>query len=241
MKLRTIFIVSSLFMVLYIALGIYIRSHPNDNRKLNEAQAVLSVSTRSVIDNHWAYYLINRDNPLPEDFTVALDTVQGQFTMDERCAAYGRDMIAAAKRDGIDLMVVSAYRSVRKQQENLESYTERLINNGYTREEALILAKKEIAEPYTSEHNAGLALDILTTDWWETHDDITDDFENTEEFRWLSENAYKFGFIMRYPKEYEDITGYSYEPWHYRFVGIYYAEKIKESGLPFEYFYKTNF
>ena len=142
MKLRTIFIVSSLFMVLYIAIGIYIRSHPNDNRKLNEAQAVLSVSTRSVIDNHWAYYLINRDNPLPEDFTVALDTVQGQFTMDERCAAYGRDMIAAAKRDGIDLMVVSAYRSVRKQQENLESYTETLINNGYTREEALILAKK---------------------------------------------------------------------------------------------------
>ena len=241
MKIRTIFIVSSVFMILYIALGYYIRSHPNDNERLVEANTSVSVSGTSVIDNHWAYYLINKDNPLSENFTVALDIVQGQFTMDERCAAYGRDMIAAAERDGIKLNVVSAYRSVRKQKENLESYTERLINNGYTMEEAKILASKEIAEPYTSEHNAGLALDILTADWWETHDDITDDFENTEEFRWLSENAYKFGFILRYPKEYEDITGYSYEPWHYRFVGIYYAEKIKESGLPFEFFYKTNF
>ena len=241
MKIRTIFIVSSVFMLLYIGLSYYIRNHPNDSRRLIEANTVLSDSGKSVIDNHWAYYLINRENPLPEDFTVALDTVQGQFTMDERCAAYARDMIAAAKRDGVELTVVSAYRSVRKQKENLESYTERLIHNGYTKEEAEILASMEIADPYTSEHNAGLALDILTADWWETHDDVTDDFENTEEFRWLSENAHKFGFIMRYPKEYEDITGYSYEPWHYRFVGIYYAEKIKESGLPFEYFYKTNF
>lgn len=241
MKIRTIFIVSSVFMILYIALGYYIRSHPNDSKRLIDANESVSVSGTSVIDNHWAYYLINKDNPLSENFTVALDIVQGQFTMDERCAAYGRDMIAAAERDGIDLRVVSAYRSPRKQKENLENYIERLINNGYSREEAEILASKEIAEPYTSEHNAGLALDILTADWWETHDDITDDFENTEEFRWLSENAYKFGFILRYPKEYEDITGYSYEPWHYRFVGIYYAEKIQESGLPFEFFYKTNF
>ena len=95
--------------------------------------------------------------------------------------------------------------------------------------------------PYTSEHNAGLALDILTPDWWLTHDDVTDDFENTEQFRWLSENAHRYGFIMRYPREYENVTKIIYEPWHYRFVGVYYAGKIKESGLPLEYFYKTNF
>ena len=141
----------------------------------------------------------------------------------------------------MQLTVVSAYRSVQKQQENLESYTKRLIREGHSSTEARRLAEKEIMLPYTSEHNAGLALDIITPDWWETHDDVTDDFENTEQFRWLSENAHRYGFIMRYPKEYENVTKIIYEPWHYRFVGVYYAEKIKESRLPLEYFYKTNF
>lgn len=241
MKIKTIFIVSFIFCAAFIAVIFFIGNNPNGTKRLRDAQAVFSENSESVIDNHWAYYLINRDNPLPSDFTVALDYVQGRFMMDERCASYARDMLAAAEADGIKLNVVSAYRSVQKQQENLESYTERLVNNGYTHEEAYILATKEIALPYTSEHNAGLALDILTADWWETHDDVTADFEETEEFRWLSENAHKFGFIMRYPKEYEYVTGYTYEPWHYRFVGVYYAEKIKESELPLEYYYKTEF
>lgn len=241
MKIKTIFIVSFIFLAAFIAVIFFIGNKPNSTKRLNDAQTVFSESGENVIDNHWAYYLINRDNPLPADFTVALDYVQGKFMLDERCASYAKDMIAAAEADGIYLNVVSAYRSVRKQQENLDSYTERLVNNGYTHEEAYILATKEIALPYTSEHNAGLALDILTTDWWETHDDVTTDFEETEEFRWLSENAHKFGFIMRYPREYEHVTGYTYEPWHYRFVGIYYAEKIKESELPLEYYYKTAF
>ena len=84
-------------------------------------------------------------------------------------------------------------------------------------------------------------MDILTYDWWESHDDVTADFENTEEYLWLHANAHKYGFILRYPKEWENVTGYTYEPWHYRFVGVYYTEKIRESGLPLEYYYKLNF
>lgn len=214
---------------------------PSSSDKLRIAQESIPPSPGQRVDNLWAYYLINADNPLPSDFTVGLDTVQGSFMLDERCAGYARQMIADAAEDGITLTVVSAYRSVQKQQENLESYTQRLMKEGHNSSEARKLAEKEIALPYTSEHNAGLALDILTPDWWETHDDVTADFENTEQFRWLSENAHKYGFIMRYPKEYESVTGIIYEPWHYRFVGVYYAGRIKESGLPLEYFYKTNF
>ena len=241
MKPHTIVWVTVIIYALYVAALIVFRLYPSDSDKLKIAQDSTPAATGRRVDNLWAYYLINEENPLPEDFTVGLEPVQGSFMLDERCAEYAKRMIADAAADGIELTVVSAYRSVQKQQENLESYIQRLRDAGYTSKDAKTLAEKEIALPYTSEHNAGLALDILTPDWWLTHDDVTADFEETEQFRWLSENADKYGFIMRYPKEYESVTGYVYEPWHYRFVGVYYAGKIKESGLPLEYFYKTNF
>ena len=241
MKPGKILAVSIFGYLIYIGFQLFVMFNPNSPERLKTAQENIPSATEQRADNLWAYYLINTDNPLPADFTVGLDKVQGNYMLDERCAGYARQMISDAARDGIELTVVSAYRSVQKQQENLESYTQRLINLGHSSTEARKLAEKEIALPYTSEHNAGLALDILTPDWWETHDDVTADFENTEQFRWLSENAHKYGFIMRYPKEYENVTGIIYEPWHYRFVGVFYAGEIKESGLPLEYFYKTHF
>lgn len=241
MKPGKILAVSIFGYLIYIGFQLFVMFNPNSPERLKTAQENIPSATEQRADNLWAYYLINTDNPLPADFTVGLDKVQGNYMLDERCAGYARQMISDAARDGIELTVVSAYRSVQKQQENLESYTQRLINLGHSSTEARKLAEKEIALPYTSEHNAGLALDILTPDWWETHDDVTADFENTEQFHWLSENAHKYGFIMRYPKEYENVTGIIYEPWHYRFVGVFYAGEIKESGLPLEYFYKTHF
>lgn len=241
MKPGKIIAITLLIYVLYIGVQLLILTYPNSADKLKTAQDSIPAASERRVDNLWAYYLINADYPLDSDFTVGLEEVQGGFMMDERCAGYAKQMIADAAADGVELTVVSAYRNVKKQQENLESYTERLVSMGYSRSDAKKLAEKEIALPYTSEHNAGLALDILTPDWWQTHDDVTADFENTEQFRWLAENAHKYGFILRYPKEYESVTGIVYEPWHYRFVGVYYAGRIKESGLPFEYFYKTNF
>ncbi len=214
---------------------------PNKARRTEEAQKNYSRNAESKIDNQWAYFLINEEFPLEKDYTPELALVQGSFMMDERCAEYAKEMIAAAEKDGIYLTVVSAYRSTEKQQENLQAYINRLMAQGMNKEEAEAAALKEIAEPGESEHNAGVALDILTADWWETHDDVTADFENTEEYLWLCANAHKYGFILRYPKEWENVTGYTYEPWHYRFVGIYYAEEIKNSDLPFEYYYKLNF
>lgn len=186
------------------------------------------------IDNEWAYYLVNKENPLPEDFEVDLSRVEGDFKLDSRCAVYGARMLSDAREAGLDVAVVSAYRSTQKQKENYSQYISRLVNEGYSKDEATKITAKEIAPPGASEHNAGVALDILTGDWWLTHNDVTDDFENTDEFKWLSENSWKYGFIMRYSKEDEETTGYVYEPWHYRFVGLYYAESIYRSGLCLE-------
>lgn len=241
MKQGRIFAVNMIFLGLFIAAILLMYFVPNSSRRLETAQACYSEDGLSVIDNSWAYFLINEEFPLSEGYEPELALVQGTFMMDERAAEYAVAMLEAAKADGVDLCVVSAYRSIQKQKENLEAYTDRLINEGMNEDDARKAALTEIAEPGTSEHNAGLALDILTYDWWENHDDVTADFENTEEFLWLHANAHKYGFILRYPKEWENVTGYTYEPWHYRFVGVYYAEKIRESGLPFEYYYKLNF
>ncbi len=241
MSTKKIFIINMIMLALAAIVFTVISLVPNDADKLKQIQETYAEEAQKGIDNSWAYFLINEEFPLTDGYTPELAHVQGVYMMDERCAEYAKTMLEAASADGVDLCVVSAYRSIEKQQENLESYTQRLINEGHAPEEAEKLALMEIAEPGKSEHNAGLALDILTYDWWETHDDVTADFENTEEFRWLQENAHKYGFIMRYPKEWENTTGYTYEPWHYRFVGLYYAKEIRNSGLPFEYYYKMNF
>ncbi len=241
MSTKKILVVNIILLALCAVVFTIIHLVPNDADRLKQLQENYAQSAQSTAEKTWAYFLINEENPLPDGYIPELDIVQGQFAMDARCAEYARAMIAAAANDGVELCVVSAYRSIDKQQENLESYIQRLINEGHPPEEAEKLALMEIAEPGKSEHNAGLALDILTYDWWETHDDVTADFENTREFEWLQANAHKYGFIMRYPKEWEETTGYTYEPWHYRFVGLDYAGEIRNSGLPFEYYYKMYF
>ena len=91
---------------------------------------------------------------------------------------------------------------------------------------------RSVNRPYY-EHETGLAVDINTAD-------TADHFENTKEYAWLIENCYKYGYILRYLPEKEYLTGYIYEPWHYRYVGVDYAQKIMESGLTFEEWYALN-
>ena len=100
-------------------------------------------------------------------------------------------------------------------------------NKNLTREQAEIRAATAVARPRTSEHELGLAVDFNS---------VEENFEDTKEFKWLKENAHKYGFIMRYPKENQDLTAVIYEPWHYRYVGIENALEIKNSGLCLEEF-----
>ncbi len=177
------------------------------------------------------FFVVNKEKPLPEDYSIETSFVQGSYELEIVAAQHCREMIEAAARDGIDLKVLSAYRTVNYQKKLFErNVNSRMEDDGMTYEEAYADVSINIAPPGGSEHNAGLAVDIIDRNHWDTYEA----FEDTPEFAWLSENATKFGFILRYPKGKEDITGYIYEPWHYRYVGVKYASDVMNSGLCLE-------
>lgn len=179
-------------------------------------------------DEDWAVYVIGNSNPLPDNYIPQTKSVSGERLLDIRCADYAIQMLKDAREQGIGLFVTSSYRSIETQRINLENYTNRLINKGYSVEDATAKAQSEIALPGHSEHNAGLAMDIVSDDYWSNHSDLEESFDQLPQYDWLIENSWKYGFILSYPKGKEDITGFIYEPWHYRFVGLKHAEKIHE-------------
>lgn len=202
-----------------------------------------TASQQEDIDNAWAMFLVNNNNPLPEDYdkriTVKKVYSNGDrdFEFDERAADYLINMFAAAKKDGINLTVNSSYRTIEYQQFNFDRSVQQRVNNGMSYEEAVLDTEKEVAYPGKSEHNAGLSADIFSDEYVSFDDD---GFKNTKAYAWLMENAADYGFILRYPEGKEDETGIIYEPWHYRFVGVYYAHKVKESGLCLEEYFEEN-
>lgn len=195
------------------------------------------------IDNAWAMFLVNNQNPLPDNYdkkiTVKKVYSNGDrdFEFDERAADYLIDMFAAAKKEGINLTVNSSYRTIEYQQYNFDRSVQQRVNNGMSYEEAVIDTEKEVAYPGKSEHNAGLSADIFSDEYVSFDDD---GFKNTKAYAWLMENAADYGFILRYPEGKEAETGIIYEPWHYRFVGVYYAHKVQESGLCLEEYFEQN-
>ena len=131
-------------------------------------------------------------------------------------------LIDKAKNDGMNIRVISAYRSY--------SYQENLYNN-YVKNDGVELADTYSARPGYSEHQTGLVVDVTRAF------DNFNNFENTNEYNWMLENAHNYGFILRYPKDKENITTYSFEAWHYRYVGVELAQKIKASNLTFDEYY----
>lgn len=128
-----------------------------------------------------------------------------------------------AKKDNITIKITSAYRSY-----NLQS----ILYNNYASFDGIELADTYFARAGFSEHQLGYSIDLTNNDYVSF-----DEFENTKEYKWLQENAYKFGFIQRYPKGSEYITGYMFESWHYRYVGIDVAKYIHNKGLTYEEYY----
>ena len=135
-----------------------------------------------------------------------------------------KKMYNAAKNDNVSIFIASPYRSY-SDQNSLYTY--------YVNTDGKQNADTYSARPGFSEHHTGLAMDLIP----EYGLDL-DTFENSDGFKWMQENAYKYGFILRYPKDKEYITGYIYEPWHYRYVGISAATTIKNEGLTFEEYYE---
>ena len=183
------------------------------------------------------FFIVNKQIHLPADYSIETSFVQGSYELEAVAAQHCRDMIEAAKADGIELKVLSAYRTVAYQQDLFDrNIKSRMDNYGMTYEQAYYDVSINIAPPGGSEHNAGLAVDIIEADHWDTYEE----FEDTEEFAWLQKHCAEYGFILRYLKGKEDITGYIYEPWHYRYVGVNHAAAVMESGLCLEEYFAAN-
>lgn len=178
------------------------------------------------------YYLLlaNAENPLPQDWSIQTEEVQNSYEMDKRAAPAMREMIQAAKEDGVELMLCSAYRSVKKQQQLFDRSQQAYMAQGMSEEEAYAKTATETAIPGTSEHQTGLAADIVTP----TYQMLDAGFADTPAGQWLSEHAAEYGFVLRYPQDKQEVTGIIYESWHYRFVGKTHAKLMKESGLCLE-------
>lgn len=180
--------------------------------------------------NDWRLILVNSGNYLPEDFEVELELLRNGQSVDKRCYPELQRMMDDCRAQGLEPLICSSYRSVERQEELFAAEAEMFAAQGYSEEEARSLAAAQVALPRTSEHHTGLALDIV-----DANDQILDDKQaDTPAQKWLMENCFNYGFILRYPAEKQDITGIIYEPWHYRYVGEEAAREIHSRGLCLE-------
>lgn len=184
----------------------------------------------STTEEGWALVLISESNPLDTEYRPELaEVVEGKF-VDARIMPELSQMLEDAVGDGMQMYVLSAYRDYESQWEVFNTTMVDWINQGKSPLEAYEETKKSVAVPGTSEHASGLALDIVSTKYGE----LDDKQAETEEAKWLAENCWKYGFILRYPPEKSEITGIVFEPWHYRYVGKEAAKEIKEKDVTLE-------
>ena len=201
--------------------------------EVTEPETTPEVTTEpepEVTETPWNLVLVNPWYPLPEEYSFELETVTGKYKMDSRCVPALKQMLADCKAAGLTPYICSAYRTWDDQTYLFDKKVNSFISKGYSEAEAKVLAAKETAVPGTSEHQLGLAVDILCVSrpW------LDDGQADTATQQWLMANCHKYGFILRYPKGTTHITGIIYEPWHYRYVGVEIATEIMTKGITFE-------
>lgn len=188
-----------------------------------------ALSTRAESFTSSLLTLVNPWHEVPEGYSVELDTVEG-YLVDRRAANALTQMLSDCRAAGFAPIICSAYRTQEYQEMLYRNKIMRLLAEGVPNKDAPALAAKSVALPGTSEHQLGLAVDLIS----ETYTNLDQWQERTEVQQWLMANCYDYGFILRYPNGTSDTTGIIYEPWHYRYVGATTAKAVKNSGLVFE-------
>jgi len=218
------------------------KTNTSSEAKTSSASKVSSTSSKDTSDTvsaylpngDWRLIIANKQHPLPESYKVNVSYVSGSYRLDSRAVDAYNSMISAAKKDGVSLVIISGFRTYQGQTTLFNNKVNKYLNQGYSREKAKELAAQYVAPPGTSEHLTGLAVDLISPDWYSYNSDLNSNFENTKQFKWLYENCAEYGFVLRYPKDKVDITGYSYEPWHYRYVGEKAAKEIMSKKICLE-------
>ena len=203
----------------------------NTNNEPADFETVISKRISSFNLDDWNLILVNKDNPLEADIDCKMKSFDG-FDVDERIYDELDAMFKAAKEDGINLFMSSGFRNYNTQTylyEKKINYFKRL---GYSLDDATKIASMKVTPPLTSEHETGLAADILSY----SHNCMDSSFGDCDAGVWLKEHCFEYGFILRYPEGKEDITKIQYEPWHFRYVGKEAAEFIYINDLTLEEF-----
>ncbi len=195
-----------------------------------EMNLAVEAATMPVGVEEWQMLLVNGNNPLPEDFTVELAPLENGMKADKRICADLAAMLKDCRAAGLKPKICSAYRDAATQTRLHKNKIARLRATGLGREEAEREAARWVAVPGTSEHQTGLALDLVS----ESYQILDEKQAETPEQQWLMVHSWEYGFILRYPTEKSEVTGIGYEPWHYRYVGRPLAAAIHESGLCLE-------
>ena len=233
-KITVIFALVVITSAAFIATFQYIK--PNDDNlsllkgnktssQPNNAGKTESSNPPSVqIETEPELVLVNFDNKMPDDFKQKI-VKKSDVYMDERIIEPFNKMQKDASKENLKIWISSGYRSTEKQKVLYEKEIEAFNNTGLKHSDAVDKASKSVARPGYSEHNTGLALDL---------NGVLDNFSQTKEYEWLQLHAQDYGFVLRYPKDKQDITKIKFEPWHYRYVGVEHAKKMKELNMCLE-------
>ena len=222
-----------LVMSLFILVNDQVNQSNNQLIAANKVKTNQNKSANSVVKDE-LLTLVNFENTIPKDWKVDLVRLNNGQSVDRRIYDDLIAMLQAAKSEGLNPLICSSYRTNEKQEQLYQNKVSEYLSQGYSKVEASDKAAFWVARPGTSEHQLGLAVDIVST----KNQRLDRSQENTVEQRWLIQNSWKYGFVLRYPTNKNSITGVGYEPWHYRYVGKEHAKKINELGVCLEEYVK---
>ncbi len=197
----------------------------------NKADAFSTQNSNTASQNlPWYLTLVNSENPLPKNYSIELTQLKNNQAIDSRCYPDLQDMMDDCRKAGFDPLICSSYRTAQKQETLFQNEINKYIAQGYSSQKAAIETAKSVAIPGTSEHQLGLALDIVDV----SNQRLDSSQEKTKVQKWLMKNSWKYGFVLRYPNEKSSMTGIIYEPWHYRYVGKEAAKEMYEKNMCLE-------
>ena len=235
-------VIAATIIILVVALLIYRYYIPDMKPKKQTTPASVeytyddSVTSSQLAEYNarqdWQLTLVNNDTPICENCSVILTALDNGQAVDCRIYPQLQKMFDDMRDDGVYPVVASGYRTEQEQQQIYDESMAEYIEEGYSESDAKTETERWVAIPGTSEHQLGLGVDINA-------DGINS--YGYEVYNWLAQNAYRYGFIYRYPENKVAITGIANEPWHYRYVGVNAATEIYKRGICLEeYLGETN-
>lgn len=223
---------AGLLSMTLFSLGSALAEHFSPSPLPGTQAAPLSAGQTGQTDSQdWALVLVNADHPLAEGYVPELAVIDSSGRqIDARIAGDLKRMLKDMEQQGLSPLVCSAYRTWEKQTSLFQNQLDKQTAQGLAGDEAAAAASTIVAAPGTSEHQLGLAVDIVASD----HQVLDDSQEKTAEAQWLKEHCWQYGFILRYPPNLSHRTGVIYEPWHYRYVGVDAAKAIMSQEICLE-------